>query len=224
MRLTSDAGEVDVLVNNAGRYAFAPTAQTDAAGFDRHSAVNTRAPFLLVGALAPAMAGREHGAVITIGSSAARTPAPIGAAYGASEAGVEILTRYWATEFGGSGVRVNAVSPGPVKTDGTSDMFGDQIAVLDQVNAPATARLCHRTAEHTGRPENADDHGRLVLGHRPDRLHERGGHEEHAHEGVTAPGRLGAQLPYRRSDRPHPLRALSSAGCGRRRHESATRR
>lgn len=40
-----------------------------------------------------------------------RAPAPIGVAYGASKAGLEILTRYWATEFGGSGVRVNTVSP-----------------------------------------------------------------------------------------------------------------
>jgi NAD(P)-dependent dehydrogenase (short-subunit alcohol dehydrogenase family) len=147
LRLAAEAGEVDILVNAAGVYVFTPTAQTDAAGFDRHIAVNTRAPFLLVGALAPAMAERGHGAIITIGSSAARTPAPIGAAHGASKAGVEILTRYWATEFGGSGVRVNTVSPGPVKTEGTSAMLGDQLAVLDQVNARGRAGEPREIAE-----------------------------------------------------------------------------
>lgn len=93
IRLAAEAGEVDILVNSAGVYDFAPTAATDAAAFDRHVAVNTRAPFLLVGALAPAMAERGQGSIVTIGSSAARLPAPIGAAYGASKAGVEILTR-----------------------------------------------------------------------------------------------------------------------------------
>ncbi|GAB2842221.1 SDR family oxidoreductase [Actinoallomurus bryophytorum] len=147
LRLASEAGEVDILVNAAGVYVFTPTAQTDAAGFDRHIAVNTRAPFLLVGALAPAMAGRGHGMVITIGSSAARTPAAIGAAHGASKAGVEILTRYWATEFGGSGVRVNTVSPGPVRTEGTVAMLGDHIAALDQVNARGRAGEPREIAE-----------------------------------------------------------------------------
>ncbi|WP_018547282.1 SDR family NAD(P)-dependent oxidoreductase [Streptomyces sp. LaPpAH-108] len=138
LRLASEAGAVDILVNNAGVYELMPTVRTDAAAFDRHIAVNTRAPFLLVGALAPAMARRGHGAIITIGSSAARNTAPIGAAYAASKAGVETLTRYWATEFGGSGVRVNAVSPGPVRTEGISAVFGDgpdALAPLDRVNA-----------------------------------------------------------------------------------------
>ncbi|CAM5345851.1 hypothetical protein SCYAM73S_05880 [Streptomyces cyaneofuscatus] len=49
LRLAAEAGAVDILVSNAGLYEFAPTAATDAASFDRHIAVNTRAPFLLAG-------------------------------------------------------------------------------------------------------------------------------------------------------------------------------
>ncbi|WP_436536115.1 SDR family NAD(P)-dependent oxidoreductase [Actinoplanes sp. HUAS TT8] len=147
LRLAAAAGDVDILVSSAGLYEFAPTAATDAASFDRHVAVNTRAPFLLVGALAPGMAERGRGAIVLVGSSAARQPAPIGAAYGASKAGAEILTRYWATEFGPSGVRVNAVSPGPVHTEGTAAMLGEHIAALDKTNARGRA----------GRPEEIAD-------------------------------------------------------------------
>jgi NAD(P)-dependent dehydrogenase (short-subunit alcohol dehydrogenase family) len=139
LRLAAEAGAVDILVSNAGLYEFAPTAATDAASFDRHVAVNTRAPFLLVGALAPGMAERGHGSIVIVGSSAARQPAPVGAAYGASKAGVEILTRYWATEFGPAGVRINTVSPGPVHTEGTQAMLGEHIGVLDTTNARGRA-------------------------------------------------------------------------------------
>ncbi|WP_413809727.1 SDR family NAD(P)-dependent oxidoreductase [Streptomyces sp. OE57] len=139
LRLASEAGDVDILVNSAGLYEFTPTAATDAASFDRQIAVNTRAPFLLAGALAPGMAERGHGSIVIVGSSAARMPAPVGAAYGASKAGAEILTRYWATEFGASGVRVNTVSPGPVHTEGTKAMLGEHIAALDKANARGRA-------------------------------------------------------------------------------------
>ncbi|MFE4824825.1 SDR family NAD(P)-dependent oxidoreductase [Streptomyces sp. NPDC056704] len=139
LRLAAEAGAVDILVNSAGLYEFAPTAATDAASFDRHVAVNTRAPFLLVGALAPRMAERGQGSIVIVGSSAARMPAPVGAAYGASKAGAEILTRYWATEFGPSGVRVNTVSPGPVHTEGTKAMLGEHTTMLDKTNARGRA-------------------------------------------------------------------------------------
>ncbi|MFI5952201.1 SDR family NAD(P)-dependent oxidoreductase [Cryptosporangium sp. NPDC051539] len=138
VQLAADAGEVDILVNNAGIYEFTSTPDTTAQSFDRHVAINTRAPFLLVGALAPDMATRGHGSIVNISSTAATMVAPIGAAYGASKAAVELLTRSWATEFGAAGVRVNGVSPGPVHTSGTEAMLGllGQVNVRNRVGEP----------------------------------------------------------------------------------------
>ncbi|MET0132934.1 MAG: SDR family oxidoreductase [Kibdelosporangium sp.] len=134
LALAKEAGAVDILVNNAGIYAFTSTPGTTAGSFDRQFAVNTRAPFLLVGALAPGMAARGDGAIVNITSTAATSPAPIGSAYGASKAAVELLTRSWATEFGPRGVRVNGVSPGPVRTAGTTAMLGDNVEMLGRAN------------------------------------------------------------------------------------------
>ncbi|PRY44781.1 SDR family NAD(P)-dependent oxidoreductase [Umezawaea tangerina] len=134
LALARTAGEVDVLVNNAGVYALTSTPDTTAESFDLQFAVNSRAPFLLVQALAPAMARRGHGSIVTVTSTAATSPAPIGGAYGASKAAVELLTRAWATEFGPSGVRVNAVSPGPVRTAGTTAMLGENVGMLGRAN------------------------------------------------------------------------------------------
>jgi NAD(P)-dependent dehydrogenase (short-subunit alcohol dehydrogenase family) len=132
--LAATAGEVDILVNNAGIYEFTSTPDTSTENFDRHVAINTRAPFLLVGALAPGMAKRGHGVIVNVTSTAATLAAPVGGAYSASKAAAEILTRSWATEFGADGVRVNAVSPGPVHTEGTEQMLGGNVEMLGKVN------------------------------------------------------------------------------------------
>jgi NAD(P)-dependent dehydrogenase (short-subunit alcohol dehydrogenase family) len=118
-QLAAEAGPVDILINNAGVYNFGATADTDDAFFDEHVNINLRAPYILVQQLVPGMAERGHGAVVNLSTVAATIPARTAGIYGATKAGVELLTRVWADEFGRSGVRVNAVQPGPAETPGT---------------------------------------------------------------------------------------------------------
>ncbi len=114
--LASEVGKVDILINNAGISVFAPTAEFDVSAFDTMFASNVRAPFLLVGALAPGMAARGRGSIVSLSSMAGGVGLAGGAAYGATKASLEAMTRAWAAEYSASGVRVNAIAPGPVYT------------------------------------------------------------------------------------------------------------
>jgi NAD(P)-dependent dehydrogenase (short-subunit alcohol dehydrogenase family) len=123
--LADEIGPVNMLVNNAGYAEFGPTAQISEAGFDAMFAVNVKGPFFLTAAFAPAMAARGHGAIVNVSTMVAVRGAAGAAAYGASKAALESLTRSWAAEFGPAGVRVNAVALGPTRTPGsaaTADM------------------------------------------------------------------------------------------------------
>ena len=111
-------GSVDILVNNAGIYPATATADLPDADLDAMLAINIRAPHVLVGELAPAMADRGAGAIVTIGSWMARIGVPFGAMYAATKAADEQLTRSWSAEFGPRGVRVNALAPGATLTPG----------------------------------------------------------------------------------------------------------
>jgi NAD(P)-dependent dehydrogenase (short-subunit alcohol dehydrogenase family) len=115
-RLANDVGEIDILINNAGISVFGPTAEFDVSGFDKMFASNVRAPFILVAALAPKMAARGHGSIVNLSSMAGGVGLVGGAAYGATKASLEAMTRAWAAEYSASGVRVNAIAPGPVYT------------------------------------------------------------------------------------------------------------
>ncbi|HEY0227319.1 MAG TPA: SDR family oxidoreductase [Mycobacterium sp.] len=115
--LAQEAGEVEVLVNNGGFSWFGPTAELDTDTFDDLFASNVRAAYQLVAALAPGMAERGHGSIISVDSMAGHVGLAGGAAYGATKAALTTMTRSWAAEFSPSGVRVNTVAPGPVFTD-----------------------------------------------------------------------------------------------------------
>jgi NAD(P)-dependent dehydrogenase (short-subunit alcohol dehydrogenase family) len=110
------AGPVDVLVHSAGVGIMGPTAGVGVEELGLLWAVNVRAPFLLTGRLAPGMADRGQGSIISVSSIASGRGIDGFAAYAVTKAAVEQLTRSWTAEFGPRGVRVNAVAPGSTDT------------------------------------------------------------------------------------------------------------
>jgi NAD(P)-dependent dehydrogenase (short-subunit alcohol dehydrogenase family) len=119
-------GHVDILINNAGFAVGGPTQTATEAEFDETYAINVKVPFFLVAELAPLMVERGSGAIVNITTMVAGFGQPGMAVYGSSRAALELLTKSWAAEFGPSGVRVNAVSPGPVRTP-MSEAMGDMV-------------------------------------------------------------------------------------------------
>jgi NAD(P)-dependent dehydrogenase (short-subunit alcohol dehydrogenase family) len=112
--LLDEVGDVDVLVNNAGSSWFGSTAELDAATFDHLFDGNVRSAYFLVAGIAPGMAERSSGSIISLASMAGQIGLAGGAAYGATKAALSSMTRSWAAEFSPRGVRVNAVAAGPV--------------------------------------------------------------------------------------------------------------
>jgi NAD(P)-dependent dehydrogenase (short-subunit alcohol dehydrogenase family) len=126
-------GHVDILVNNAGAFPFGATHDATEEDFDNVYAVNVKAPFFLVAELAPKMVERGHGVIINVTTMVAEFGMAQMALYGSSKAALVLLTKSWAAEYGPAGVRVNTVSPGPTRTEGTAGM-GE---ALDQLAAAA---------------------------------------------------------------------------------------
>jgi NAD(P)-dependent dehydrogenase (short-subunit alcohol dehydrogenase family) len=108
---------VDVLVNNAGISSIAPAETIDARTFRRVLEVNLVAPFLLARAFGKMMLQQRSGSIVNVASIAGIAGIADRAAYNASKHGLIGLTRTLAAEWGGRGVRCNAVCPGWVKTE-----------------------------------------------------------------------------------------------------------
>jgi NAD(P)-dependent dehydrogenase (short-subunit alcohol dehydrogenase family) len=110
-------GRVDVLVNNAGISFIGPAETVEAGRFRRVLEVNLLAPFLLAKAFGKMMLDQRSGSIVNVASIAGLVVVADRSAYNASKHGLVGLTRTLAAEWGGRGVRVNAVCPGWVKTE-----------------------------------------------------------------------------------------------------------
>lgn len=115
-RVVARFGRIDALVNNAGIADFKPILDTRFEDWERILAVNLSGPFICTQACAPVMIASGGGSVVNITSISGFRASISRAAYGTSKAGLMHLTKQQAAELGEAGIRVNAVSPGPVDT------------------------------------------------------------------------------------------------------------
>jgi NAD(P)-dependent dehydrogenase (short-subunit alcohol dehydrogenase family) len=154
-------GHVDILVNNAGSGAFGPTADTTEAAFDELFALNVKVPYFLTAALAPDMAERGTGVIVNVSTMVAEFGLDGMALYGSTKAALELLTKAWSAEFGPKGIRVNAVAPGPISTEGTEGMREAQgyLASLAPARRLGTAQEIAAAIVYLASPEAAFTHG-----------------------------------------------------------------
>ncbi|MEO7206010.1 MAG: SDR family NAD(P)-dependent oxidoreductase [Steroidobacteraceae bacterium] len=137
-----DFGAIDGLVNNAGISLIVPAEETSAAQWQRVMAVNLFAPFLLCRYLGAQMLGRGSGSIVNVASIAGLAAVSHRSAYNSSKHGLVGLTKTLAAEWGGRGVRVNAVCPGWIKTEmDTADQGAGAYSDADIVERVPLARF-----------------------------------------------------------------------------------
>jgi NAD(P)-dependent dehydrogenase (short-subunit alcohol dehydrogenase family) len=141
-RISLDHGALDGLVNNAGVSLIVPAEQTTAAQWQRVMAINLFGPFLLCRYLGAQMLQRRQGSIVNVASVAGLAGIIHRSAYNASKHGLIGLTRTLAAEWGGRGVRVNAVCPGWIKTDMDAvDQGGGAYSDADIIDRVPLARF-----------------------------------------------------------------------------------
>jgi len=140
-------GPVDLLVNNAGVFDFAPHSETTLEMWKRTLDVNLTGTFLVTWGVKDGMVARRFGRIVNVSSISALDPRPMSIAYAASKAGVVAFTRSIAAALAGDNIRVNAVAPGLIDTE-----------ILEGVDPAALDRIISATPmKRIGTPEEVAD-------------------------------------------------------------------
>jgi 3-oxoacyl-[acyl-carrier protein] reductase len=111
-------GRLDIVVNNAGVYEFAPLGEVTEASFHKMFDLNVLG-LILTSQEALKYFGSEGGSIINIGSAASTLTPPTTVAYTATKGAVDVVTRTLSKELGPKKIRVNSINPGMVETEGT---------------------------------------------------------------------------------------------------------
>jgi NAD(P)-dependent dehydrogenase (short-subunit alcohol dehydrogenase family) len=136
-------GRCDVLVNNAGIVMFQRLEDVDPDAWDRMVAVNLRGPFLCTQHFGALMRAQQSGAIVNIASVAGTSPQAFSGPYSATKAGVEILARQVAVEWGRYGIRANSVSPGIMRTPMADRFLADPEVKHARERMLANRRIGH---------------------------------------------------------------------------------
>lgn len=135
-------GKVDVLVNDAGIFPSVPVLKMDLKLWEKIQSINLRGVFLCCREAGKAMVKSGGGSIVNIASVDALHPSAVGlASYDASKHGVWGFTKNLALEVAGNNIRVNAVAPGGVRTEGVEKMTGGAVKAAASAQAPAFAPL-----------------------------------------------------------------------------------
>lgn len=122
-------GAIDILINNVGTYPLSSMLDMGEEEWDFVFDTNLRSTFLCTQAAAERMIARDYpGAIVNITSIEAQNPAPLHSHYNAAKAGVLMHTRSVAQELGPHGIRVNAVAPGLIWTEGLQESWPEGVA------------------------------------------------------------------------------------------------
>ena len=136
-KVMDEFGRIDVLVNNAGIAIKSPLLDLPESDWDKLMNLNLKGYFLCAQAVARRMIAQRKGTIINIASQYAYKVTPGMGLYATSKAGVAMLTRALAQEIGKHGIRVNAVAPGLVKTEGSREDWSDpQFSVQYEASLP----------------------------------------------------------------------------------------
>ncbi len=137
-----ELGPIDGLVNNsATNIGQGPSLEVDAAMLDKMVDVNVKAALRLVHRVVPGMIARGSGAILNIASISGLQPQAGGLLYSFTKAGLIMLTRSWAREFGPQGVRVNAIAPGLIQTDLSAYYWKDPARMRELVGDQPIGRI-----------------------------------------------------------------------------------
>ena len=138
----SQLGPVDILVNNsATNIGQGPSLDTTPEMLDKMVDVNVKSAMRLVHHVVPSMRERGGGSIINIGSISGLKPQPGGLLYSFTKAGLQMLTRSWAREFGPWNVRVNSIAPGLIKTDFSAYYWSDEARIKQLVGGQPLQRI-----------------------------------------------------------------------------------
>ncbi len=128
-----ELGGADILVHNAGIYPMAPAHEITFADWRRVMSVNLDSLFLLSQAFLPHMREQKWGRIVGIATGMFHSGAPGSLHYVASKGGVIGFVRALAPEVGPDGITVNAISPGLIRSEGTSTGVHDDLGLFDMV-------------------------------------------------------------------------------------------